>query len=102
MRDIFEQEFVLSCDSNGGYDIYLGAEPLIPLVVGDVLLMKTVQCHFLFIQDGEWVLILCLVQDGLLIKGNEIEWVIACDCSVPIRFMLHLVHHYLGALTYHH
>ena len=49
LSDIFEQDFILYCDYNGGSDIYLGVEPLIPLVVGEVMLMKTLKCHFLFI-----------------------------------------------------
>ena len=93
---------MLSCDSNGGSDIYLGVEPLIPLVVGEVLCMKTVKCHFLLIQGGEWLLIFYLGQDALLNKGHELEWIIDFYCSVPIGIVLHLVHHYLGALTSQH
>ena len=102
LSDIFKQDFVLYCDSNSGSGIYLGVEHLIPLVVGEVLLMKTLKCHFFFIHGGEWVLIFCLGQDGLLNKGHEIEWIIDHYCSVPIGIVLHLVHQYLGALTSHH
>ena len=49
LSNIFEQDFILSCDSNGGSDIYLGVEPLTPLVVGEVMLMTTLKRHFLFI-----------------------------------------------------
>ena len=69
LSNIFEQDFVLSCDYNGGSDIYLGVEPLIPLVVGEVLLIKTVKFHFLFIHGREWVLIFFLDQDGIINKG---------------------------------
>ena len=81
----------MSCDSNGGSYIYVGIEPLIPLVIFEVLLTKTVKCHFLFIHGGEWELIFCLGQYGLLNKGNALEFIIACDYSVPIGIMLHLV-----------
>ena len=77
LSDIFEQEFLLSCEYNGRSYINLGVEPLIPLAVGEFMLMKTEKCHFLFINGGEWVLILCLGQDGLLNKGHELEWIIA-------------------------
>ena len=73
-----------------------------PLFVGEVLLMKTVKLHFLFIHGGEWVLIFCLGQYGLLNKGHELEWVIACAYSVTIGIMLNLVHPYLGTLTSNH
>ena len=102
LSDIFKQNLVLSCDSNDRSDIYLDVEPIIPLVVGEILLMKTVKCHFVFIHGGEWVLIFCLVQYGLLNKGHELEWIIARDCSITISIVLHLVHKYLGAMTYHH
>ena len=42
---------MLSCDSNDQFDKYVGVEPLIPFVVGEVMLTKTVKCHFLFIHD---------------------------------------------------
>ena len=93
LSDIFEQDFVLSSDSNDGSNIYLGDEPLIPLVVGDIMLTKTVRFYFLFTHGGEWVLIFCLDQDGLLDKGHELE------CIIDHAFS---VHQYLGALTSHH
>ena len=93
---------MLYCDSNGVFNIYLGVEPLIPLVVGEVLLMKNVKCHFLFIHGGEWVLIFCLGQYSFINKVHELEWVISRACSVPIGVMCHLVHKYMGALTYHY
>ena len=102
LRDIFDQDFMLYFESKGGSNIYLGVEPLIPLVVGEVLLMKTVNCHFLFIHGGKWVLIFCSGQDGLLIKGHEIKWIISRACGVPIGIVLHLVLKYLCALTSHH
>ena len=81
--------------------MYLGVEPLIPLVFGEVLLMKNIKIYFLFIPDGEWILIFCVVQDGLPNKDHEFELIIACACVVPIRIMLHPVHQYLGAMTSH-
>ena len=72
LSTIFEQDLVFSCDSNGGSDIYLGVEPLITLIIDEVLLMKTVKFHFLFIHGGKWVLIFCLVQDGLLNKFHKL------------------------------
>ena len=92
----------MSCDSNGGSDIYLGVEPIIPLVIGEALLMKKLKFHFLFIYGGECVLILCLGQYGILNKGHELEWIIVCDFSVPIGIVIHLVHQYLGAPNSHH
>ena len=92
----------MSCESNGGSYIYLGVAPLILLVIGEVMFIKTVKCHFLFIHGGKWVLIFCLGQDGLLNKGHELEWIIARDCGVPIGIVLHIFHQYLGALTSHH
>ena len=77
MGNIFEQDFVLSCDSNGVSDIYLGVEPLIPLVVGEILLIENVKYQLFFIHGGEWVLIFYLVQDGHINKGHELEWIIA-------------------------
>ena len=93
---------MLSCDSNDQFDKYVGVEPLIPFVVGEVMLKKTVKCHFLFIHDYKWVMILCLGYYVLLNKDLELEWTIACDCSVPIGIMLHHVRQYIGALTSHH
>ena len=93
---------MLSCDSNGGSDIYIGVDPFTPLVFGEFLLMKTVRCHLLFIHDSEWVLILCLGKDGLPNKGHELKWIIACACGVPIGIVLHLFRDYMVTLTSHH
>ena len=93
---------MMPCDSNGGSDIYLGVESLIPLVVGEAMLMKTVECHFLLIHGGEWVLIFCIGQYGLLNDGQELEWIIARACSVPITIMFHIVHTYMCEMTSHH
>ena len=92
----------MSSDSNGGYSIYLGVEPLISLVVGDVMLMKTTKFHFLLIHGGKWVLILCLVQYGILNKGHELKWIIDRACGVTIGIVLHIFHQYMCALTSHH
>ena len=93
---------MLSCDSNGVSDIYLGVKPLIPLVVGEFLLMKTVKCHFLFIYGGKWVLILCLVHYCILNKGHELKWIVHCTYGVPIVIVIHIFHQYMFVLTSHH
>ena len=45
LSNIFKQDYLLSCDPNGGYNIYLGVEPLITFVVSEVLLMKNIKYH---------------------------------------------------------
>ena len=102
LRKIFDQEFMLSCDSSGESDIYLGVEPLIPLVVDEALLMKNLKVHLLFINGGKWVLILCLGQYVLINKGHELKCTIACACCVLIDIVLHLVQPCPHALTSYH
>ena len=57
---------MLSYESNGGSNINLGVEFLVPLVIDHGVLLKTVEQQLIFVNYGEEILILCLCQNRLL------------------------------------
>ena len=63
---LFQNNWMVSCDSNVGSNINLGVEYLIPLVISHGVLVKNVGIQLLLVYYGEGILILRLLQHRII------------------------------------
>ena len=89
---------MLVSDTNCLSDIILGVEPLIPLGVGEVFLLESIECNLLLIDCCKGILIFRLRQNSLLNQPHQGERIVGGTDRSPIGVLLHLILQELGTL----
>ena len=90
---------MLSGHANHFSDVYFCIKPLVPLRVGQRILLECVEAKFLVVHGCKRILVPRLPHGSLLNKPIQGQWIVGSANHVPFYVLLHFILHQLCALS---